>query len=134
MIRSMEASADHRGHSVLSLTNHRISIFAVSASLVEREKQTYIDAGFDGWILKPIDFKRLNILLAGITDVDVRNTCLYEPGQWERGGWFGSRAEVMSDSPDETTPKAENAAKELGVSTSSAEGAKGDAEASAPSC
>lgn len=133
MIRSIEASADHRGHSVLSLTNHRISIFAVSASLVEREKQTYIDAGFDGWILKPIDFKRLNILLAGITDVDVRNTCLYEPGQWERGGWFGSRAEVMSDSQDETTPKAENTAKELGVSTSSAECAKGDIEASAPS-
>ncbi|KAJ4152678.1 hypothetical protein NW754_004476 [Fusarium falciforme] len=133
MIRSIEASPDHRGHSVLSLTNHRISIFAVSASLVEREKQTYIDAGFDGWILKPIDFKRLNILLAGITDVDVRNTCLYEPGQWERGGWFGSRIEVTSDSQDETTPKAENAAKELGVSTSSGECAKGDIEASAPS-
>ncbi|KAL2689875.1 hypothetical protein Neosp_003938 [[Neocosmospora] mangrovei] len=131
MIRSIETSADHRGHSMLSRTNHRISIFAVSASLVEREKQTYIDAGFDGWILKPIDFKRLNTLLAGITDVDVRNTCLYEPGQWERGGWFGSRSEINPES-QETTPKAENVAKELGVSTLSAECAGGEAETSAP--
>lgn len=131
MIRSIEASAEHHGHSALSLTNHRVSIFAVSASLVEREKQTYIDAGFDGWILKPIDFKRLNTLLAGITDVDVRNTCLYEPGQWERGGWFWSRSEINPESQG-TTPKAENAAKELGVSTSSAEFAKDDTETSAP--
>ncbi|EEU46799.1 uncharacterized protein NECHADRAFT_91733 [Fusarium vanettenii 77-13-4] len=121
MIRSIEASAEHHGHSTLSLTNHRISIFAVSASLVEREKQTYVDAGFDGWILKPIDFKRLNTLLAGITDADVRNTCLYEPGQWERGGWFWSRSEINPESQD-TTPKAENEVKELG----------GDAETSAP--
>ncbi|KAM0439977.1 hypothetical protein ACHAPT_001077 [Fusarium lateritium] len=132
MIRSMETSTEHHGHSALSLTNHRIPIFAVSASLVEREKQTYIDAGFDGWILKPIDFKRLNTLLAGISDVDIRNTCLYEPGQWERGGWFWPRAETTTDSQDETTPKAENEAKELGVSTSPAECAKCDAETSAP--
>ncbi|RMJ04759.1 hypothetical protein CDV36_014566 [Fusarium kuroshium] len=133
MIRSTEASAEHHGHSAISLANYRIPIFAVSASLVEREKQTYIDAGFDGWILKPIDFKRLNTLLAGITDTDTRDTCLYEPGQWERGGWFWSRAEINPDSQDEITPKAENEAKELGVGTSSIDCAKGDVETSAPS-
>ncbi|TGO59281.1 hypothetical protein BCON_0046g00250 [Botryotinia convoluta] len=68
--------------------NGRVPIFAVSASLVERERQTYIDAGFDGWVLKPIDFKRLNVLLKGIIDSKVRDSCLYQPGQWERGGWF----------------------------------------------
>jgi len=58
---------------------------------VERELQTYISAGFDGWILKPIDFKRLNVLLSGIVSEDVRNECLYKPGKWERGGWFEKR-------------------------------------------
>jgi DNA-binding response OmpR family regulator len=116
MIRSMEASVDHHGHSTLADTNHRIPIFAVSASLVEREKQTYIDAGFDGWILKPIDFKRLNTLLAGISDEEVRNSCLYEPGQWERGGWFLTRSSVGgSEASDEVTPRAEHDAKDKGI-------------------
>ncbi|RGP61832.1 hypothetical protein FLONG3_10419 [Fusarium longipes] len=116
MIRSMEASADHHGHSTLADTNHRIPIFAVSASLVEREKQTYVDAGFDGWILKPIDFKRLNTLLAGISDEEVRNSCLYENGQWERGGWFLPRSHVGgSEASDEVTPRAEHNAKDKDI-------------------
>lgn len=116
MIRSMETSGEHHGHSTLADTNHRIPIFAVSASLVEREKQTYIDAGFDGWILKPIDFKRLNTLLAGISDEEVRNSCLYEPGQWERGGWFLPRSRVVgSEASDEITPRAEHDAKDKDI-------------------
>ncbi|KAK6351286.1 Light-sensor Protein kinase [Orbilia javanica] len=69
--------------------NGRIPIVAVSASLLEKERQTYIDCGFDGWILKPVDFKRLNTLMDGIVNPETRLTCLYTPGQWERGGWFG---------------------------------------------
>ncbi|KAF3186849.1 Light-sensor Protein kinase [Orbilia oligospora] len=69
--------------------NGRIPIVAVSASLLEKERQMYIDCGFDGWILKPVDFKRLNILMDGIVNPETRLTCLYTPGQWERGGWFG---------------------------------------------
>ena len=66
----------------------RVPIFAVSASLVERNRAEYIEAGFDGWILKPIDFQRLGVLLRGIFDSKTRNDCLYQPGEWERGGWF----------------------------------------------
>jgi CheY-like chemotaxis protein len=87
--------------------NGRIPIFAVSASLVEREYQTYIDAGFDGWILKPIDFKRLGILLEGIVDEEVRNTCLYRTGEWERGGWFHTRHQSLRQAntkPSQTNP------------------------------
>src|SRR6478752_10734624 len=116
MIRSMEASVEHQGHSSLANSNYRIPIFAVSASLVEREKQTYVDAGFDGWILKPIDFKRLNTLLASISDEEVRNSCLYEPGQWERGGWFLPRSRVGgSEASDEVTPRAEHDAKDKDI-------------------
>ena len=88
MIRATEASADHSGFSPLAAMNGRIPIFAVSASLIEGKKDDYIAAGFDGWILKPIDFKRLNTLLQGIYDNDVRRLCLYAPWSWERGGWF----------------------------------------------
>ncbi|KAH6629078.1 hypothetical protein C7974DRAFT_180834 [Boeremia exigua] len=66
----------------------RIPIVAVSASLLERDRQQYIDAGFDAWILKPISFDRLNKLLAAIVDKDIRRQCLYEPGEWEKGGWL----------------------------------------------
>ncbi|KAA8565919.1 hypothetical protein EYC84_009730 [Monilinia fructicola] len=86
MIRSFEKT--HLNLSPRAKLNGRVPIFAVSASLVERERQTYIDAGFDGWVLKPIDFKRLNVLLEGIVDSKVREACLYRPGEWERGGWF----------------------------------------------
>jgi DNA-binding NarL/FixJ family response regulator len=95
MIRAFEKSRpEGKGLSVLSSVaevNGRIPIFAVSASLVESEKDNYMAAGFDGWVLKPIDFSRLSTLLSGILDDGVRNESLYVPGKWERGGWFTSR-------------------------------------------
>ncbi len=91
MIRSFEESHSPSNLSVRASINGRVPIFAVSASLVEREFQKYVDAGFDGWILKPIDFKRLNVLLLGIVEDETRDSCLYKPGQWERGGWFHRR-------------------------------------------
>ncbi|KAH7319694.1 hypothetical protein B0I35DRAFT_478022 [Stachybotrys elegans] len=117
MIRGCEDSPDHRGHSHLARANGRIPIFAVSASLVENEKDVYIDAGFDGWILKPIDFKRLNTLLTGIHDEETRNSCLYVAGEWERGGWFCPRCETgqgSSQTSDDITPKADDIQKEIG--------------------
>ncbi|KAH6605895.1 hypothetical protein Trco_005048 [Trichoderma cornu-damae] len=88
LIRAMETSSEHKGHSPLASVCGRIPIFAVSASLVEELRDTYIKAGFDGWILKPIDFKRLAMLLRGIHDGETRKSCIYVPGEWERGGWF----------------------------------------------
>jgi CheY-like chemotaxis protein len=96
MIRSFEKVHSQSCLSSRARINGRVPIFAVSASLVEREKQTYINAGFDGWILKPIDFKRLNTLLLGIVENDIRNSCLYAPGEWERGGWFHKRRTSVS--------------------------------------
>lgn len=99
MIRSFERSQSHLSTrlSPRAALNGRIPIFAVSASLVEQNLNTYITAGFDGWILKPIDFKRLNTLLAGICDDEIRNSCIYQPGQWEIGGWFQRRHHDLLD-------------------------------------
>src|SRR5436305_203972 len=83
----------------------RIPIIAVSASLVERDRQRYIDAGFDAWILKPIAFDRLNMLMAAVVDTKVRAECLYQPGAWEKGGWFHSGQ--MSSDDVSTKPSAE---------------------------
>ncbi|CAA9966104.1 Bacteriophytochrome [Pyrenophora teres f. maculata] len=66
----------------------RVPIIAVSASLIERDRQQYIDAGFDAWILKPISFDRLNKLMTAVVDKEIRSDCLYQPGAWEKGGWF----------------------------------------------
>ncbi|KAK2013867.1 hsp90-like protein [Colletotrichum eremochloae] len=104
MIRAFEKAGDYDGHSPIAIHNGGIPIFAVSASLVERERDKYIDAGFDGWILKPIDFKRLNTLLLGIVDDDVRAACLYAPGQWEQGGWFNLRDKASKGDDGQMTP------------------------------
>ncbi len=97
MIRSFEKSHPKGQISARAALNRRIPIFAVSASLVEKDRQKYIDAGFDGWILKPIDFPRLSVLLNGIVEEETRESCLYAPGQWEKGGWFTSLPKDIFD-------------------------------------
>ena len=88
MIRSFEKSHPSHLLSKRAARNGRVPIIAVSASLLEKERQTYIDAGFDGWILKPISFDRLKNIMLGIVDAGARKENLYKPGAWERGGWF----------------------------------------------
>ena len=91
MIRSHEAVCSKSILSPRAALNGRIPIFAVSASLVERDRDVYVQAGFDGWILKPVDFKRLAELMEGIVLNETRDKCLYVPGEWEQGGWFSAR-------------------------------------------
>lgn len=87
MIRSFEKTHTNI-YSPRAALCGRIPIIAVSASLIERNRQQYIDAGFDAWILKPISFNRLNMLMAAVVDSSIRVDCLYQPGEWEKGGWF----------------------------------------------
>jgi DNA-binding response OmpR family regulator len=104
MIRSFEKTHSATCLSHRARLNSRIPIFAVSASLVESEKQKYIDTGFDGWILKPVDFKRVGLLLKGIVDDEARRECLYQPGKWEQGGWFEDRAAQPDIHDTDTKP------------------------------
>jgi CheY-like chemotaxis protein len=111
MIRSFEKT--HPGTCLSSRARHnsRIPVFAVSASLVEKEREKYIQTGFDGWILKPIDFKRVDLLLKGIMDGETRHSCLYQPGNWENGGWFEERRDTtafeVDTRPSQERPTAE---------------------------
>jgi CheY-like chemotaxis protein len=69
--------------------NGRIPIFVVSASLREEQRSQMKSYGLDGWILKPINFKRLVTLLSGITDPELRVKHLYRPeNDWENGGFL----------------------------------------------
>ena len=91
MIRSFEKLNPSRLKSISKVTNERIPIFAVSASLIEEETEVYVGVGFDGWVLKPILFPRLFELMQGIVDQSVRDRALYKAGgNWEKGGWFHS--------------------------------------------
>ena len=56
-----------------------------------QDRQKYIDSGFDGWILKPIDFKRVDHLLGGVHEDNVRDDSIYTAGMWGKGGWFSKR-------------------------------------------
>lgn len=108
MIRSFEKSHPQQMLSTRAALNGRVPIIAVSASLIEKDRQTYIDAGFDGWILKPISFPRLSEIMEGIVDEQVRKENLYKPGSWERGGWFQlaqPSAQAADTRPSEQPPQ-----------------------------
>ena len=107
MISSFEKSHPTHVLSKRAALNGRIPIIAVSASLIEKDRQTYIDAGFDGWILKPISFDRLKHIMLGIVDASARKQNLYKSGGWERGGWFQQATKdifVADTKPDEKPP------------------------------
>ncbi|KAF2423428.1 hypothetical protein EJ08DRAFT_596109 [Tothia fuscella] len=108
MIRSHEKTHPSHKLSRRANLNSRVPVIAVSASLIEKERQTYVDAGFDAWILKPISFARLKILMDGIVDKKAREEALYQPGQWEKGGWFDMPAKTATSSPVEA-PKLDGA-------------------------
>lgn len=108
MIRSHEKITPSHSLSQRAALNGRVPIIAVSASLIEKDKQTYTDAGFDGWILKPISFDRLSNIMDGIVDSAVRKENLYKPGSWERGGWFDKAQKdlyVADTKPDDDIPQ-----------------------------
>ncbi len=88
-IRKYEQTFDTPEHSSSSnrRVNHRIPIIAVSASL-QQEQRVELAVNFDGWMLKPIDFKRMLHILGGLSDPARRQGSGFVPGQWERGGWF----------------------------------------------
>jgi CheY-like chemotaxis protein len=90
-IRNLEKSTIPTGTPRLSsrLNGGKIPIFAVSASLREHRREELANYGVDGWILKPIDFKRLKVILRGVTDPTQRALDLYRSGcSWEAGGWL----------------------------------------------
>ena len=106
MIRSLEKTFPDEFLSKRAALNGRVPIFAVSASLIEKNRQVYIEAGFDGWILKPIDFKRLTVIMSGIVEEKTRESCVYQPGEWERGGWFAKRQPDVFTSSTKPSSKA----------------------------
>ena len=98
-IRALEQDKELMDRSSHQL-NGRIPIFAVSASLFEKQREELHKLGMDGWILKPIDFKRLSAVLRGVVDPLQRTRDVYHVGcNWEAGGWL---------SPPATAPGAES--------------------------
>jgi CheY-like chemotaxis protein len=87
MIRQHESSSDTVSSSVTASVG-RMPIFAVSASLRAEDMENFVEIGFDGWLLKPIDFRRLNLLLAGASSSEKRQEGLYERSRFRLGGWF----------------------------------------------
>jgi CheY-like chemotaxis protein len=86
-IRKYEELLDPRLALNARRVDNRIPIIAVSATLLESQK-VELGIDFDGWMLKPIDFKRMLQILVGISEPDKRKEDAYERGKWERGGWL----------------------------------------------
>jgi hypothetical protein len=71
-----------------ALSYGRIPIIAVPASLSESSLDDYLNTGFDGWILKPIDFSRSEAIMTATHDEPIRQSLLYGNDTWDKGGWF----------------------------------------------
>jgi len=67
----------------------RIPIFAVSAGLDRHSQESLENAGFDGWLSKPIDFKKLGVIMEGVLRPDARVLAKSRAGDYVGGGWFG---------------------------------------------
>jgi CheY-like chemotaxis protein len=80
--------------SLVAEVRGRTPIFAVSASLKADDLGKFLEMGFDGWLLKPIDFRRLNLLLAGAFSADARKEGLYDRSRFNLGGWFAASLSV----------------------------------------
>lgn len=90
-IRHLEAqdfASDADNDDSASLQARAVPIFAVSASLHQDQKPQLDECGFSGFILKPVDFARLQDLMRGVDDPDVRIHKQYQMGRWEQGGWL----------------------------------------------
>lgn len=66
----------------------RVPIFAVSASLDQHSQDSLQAAGFDGWLSKPINFKRLGKVLEGLSSYEARRQATCQTGDFVAGGWF----------------------------------------------
>lgn len=79
-IRAFEAMDDSAmcTRRTSTILNGRLPIIAVSASLHERQRNTIVEVGIDGWILKPIDFRRLNSLMRGLLSTNTRRGDVYQ--------------------------------------------------------
>ncbi|KAK0547372.1 hypothetical protein OC845_004119 [Tilletia horrida] len=96
-IRAIEkeraASRELQDRPASHVLNGGVPILAVSATLTEDMREELEGLGFDGWLLKPIDFARLAHLKKGITNLDYRSNNLWHLGYiWERGGWLHEAA------------------------------------------
>ncbi|WVQ93907.1 hypothetical protein IAU59_000985 [Kwoniella sp. CBS 9459] len=86
-IRKLEAKLPpHKDISPLRVDG-RIPIFAVSASLYESDRGN-LAQNFDGWLLKPLDFVRVRVLLSALEDPVKRSAEVYQQGHWEKGGYL----------------------------------------------
>lgn len=68
-----------------------IPIIAISASLEESRRDEYAQKGVDGWMLKPVNFRRLDMMLRGIHDMNLRDVLLSSEVTWGQGGWLTSQ-------------------------------------------
>lgn len=82
----------------------RTPIFAVSGMLRRGDEQLYIDAGFNGWMPKPINMKWLGKCLGGAWDARARRLGAYDEDRFELGGWF---PEPSMPPPKEEVPPRE---------------------------
>ncbi|KAK4223094.1 putative signal transduction histidine-protein kinase [Podospora fimiseda] len=86
MIRERERTHPIPSRAVQS--SGRVPVFAISGMLRRQDEEKYREVGFDGWMPKPIDMRRLGTYLTGAFDFATRKLGFYDIGNFNVGGWF----------------------------------------------
>ncbi|KAK1750934.1 hypothetical protein QBC47DRAFT_352484 [Echria macrotheca] len=86
MIRAQERMRPTPSRAVQSCGH--TPIFAVSGMLRRGDERRYVDAGFDGWMPKPINMRQLAMCLVGAWDRCAQGCAAYNETYFELGGWF----------------------------------------------
>ena len=66
----------------------RVPILAVSASLSNDRGGFFMEIGFDGRLLKLINFRRLGVMLSGALHAEARNLGMYKETEFVQGSWM----------------------------------------------
>ncbi|KAF2709473.1 hypothetical protein K504DRAFT_526003 [Pleomassaria siparia CBS 279.74] len=87
---SQSRQVSSRPSSMMTLARHtdHLPIFAISSALYQHTQESLQEAGFDGWLSKPVDFQRLSLILKGATDEESRLKGIYRTDDVKAGGWF----------------------------------------------
>lgn len=81
-----------RAHEKKSTEPRRTPMFAISGIIRRGDEHDAVDAGFDGWMPKPVNMVKLSAYLAGATDPDARKKGAYVEERFNDGGWFYAAA------------------------------------------
>ncbi|KAL4885267.1 hypothetical protein BJY04DRAFT_145318 [Aspergillus karnatakaensis] len=79
---------------------YQVPILAILSTTDEPKMPSLIEDGFDGWLIQPFDYARVEQILQSVQNKPLRRREVIRIGQWYKGGWFENTGQVSPVSSD----------------------------------